>query len=68
MQTTDLYWDCECTEHFIHPKDCPKCKICGAVREDQPDSRVPEVVAALSPGQREPNKLLHLCPITTVQS
>jgi hypothetical protein len=43
--TTDKYWDCECLANFIHPKSQKKCDKCGAVEEEQPDSRVNEVLA-----------------------
>jgi hypothetical protein len=42
--TTDQYWDCECEHNFIHPKECPICFKCGAIKEEQPDSRVNEVL------------------------
>lgn len=41
--TTPLFWDCECDEHYIHPKTENYCINCGAIRKDQPDSRVDEV-------------------------
>lgn len=43
IQTTEDYWDCECEHHFIHSASVPQCKICGAERDSQPDSRVEEV-------------------------
>jgi len=42
--TTDEYWDCECYKEFIHRKSQAKCRICGARRDEQPDSRVSEVL------------------------
>lgn len=45
VQTTEKYWDCECDENFIHSKSQKECAICGAVAEEQPDSRINEVVA-----------------------
>lgn len=44
VKTTEKYWDCECKDNFIHPKTQNKCNICGAVAEEQPDSRVNEVL------------------------
>lgn len=44
VKTTEKYWDCECKENFIHPKTQAQCYICGALAEEQPDSRVNEVV------------------------
>jgi hypothetical protein len=43
---TEEFWDCECATDYIHPKTASKCSKCGAVREDQPDSRVNEVEVA----------------------
>ena len=42
--TTEKYWDCECERDFIHPKTQSKCNICGVLAEEQPDSRVNEVL------------------------
>lgn len=44
IQTTEKYWDCECEKDYIHPKTQDKCTICGALAEEQPDSRVNEVL------------------------
>lgn len=40
---TSDYWDCECEDNFIHPKSQKSCSRCGALAEDQPDSRANEV-------------------------
>ncbi len=45
IQTTEKYWDCECEHNFIHSKTQTMCHICGAVADDQPDSRINEVLA-----------------------
>lgn len=45
IKTTENYWDCECEKDFIHPKSQKECSICGAITEEQPDSRVNEVLA-----------------------
>ena len=42
--TTELFWDCECDEHYIHPKTETKCYICGMYSEDMPDSISTEVM------------------------
>lgn len=46
--TTDLYWDCNCDADYIHSKDEPKCRNCGANYaqwpEDYPDSHRAEVI------------------------
>lgn len=44
--TTVNYWDCECNKNFIHPKSKKMCYECGAHAEEQPDSRVSEVLIA----------------------
>lgn len=44
--TTEQYWDCECVDHYIHPKEDDKCWRCHAKREDQPDSMKVEVKIA----------------------
>ena len=46
VETTDLYWDCECKENYIHKKDEFYCFLCDNYASDQPDSRVNEVKAA----------------------
>jgi len=46
METTTQYWDCECKEDYIRPREMDVCPICWAYREDQPDSRVNEVEEA----------------------
>jgi len=43
----DEFWDCECDKDFIHRKaTTPTCTICGTSHENQPDSRVNEVLEA----------------------
>ena len=44
--TTEKYWDCNCLKNFIHPKSQKMCYECGAIEEEQPDSRVSEVLIA----------------------
>lgn len=58
VAVTPDYWDCECEDHFIHPKDCEKCLVCGAIRNEQPDSRVNEVRMM---NKVYPNSLGHIC-------
>lgn len=44
-KTTEDYWDCECKENYIHSKKTvSSCDKCGAYWEDQPDSRIEEVL------------------------
>lgn len=45
MKTTPQYWDCECKKDYIRPSYEDRCLICGALREDQPDSIIDEVKA-----------------------
>ena len=48
FQTTDDYWDCECEHNYIHKKtDRTICALCGTLEEDQPDSRMGEVITML---------------------
>jgi hypothetical protein len=37
------FWDCECSDNYIHPKTENNCSKCGAQAVDQPDSRENEV-------------------------
>ena len=46
LNTTSLYWDCECEKGYIHPKAESNCYLCGCQSDDQPDSRVEEVELA----------------------
>lgn len=43
---TELYWDCECKDDYIHPKAQTSCPICGATSDEQPDSHLKEVLLA----------------------
>jgi hypothetical protein len=43
--TTDKFWDCECLTNFIHPKSQKTCFKCCTRADEQPDSRVSEVLA-----------------------
>ncbi len=40
------FWDCECEKNYIRPKKVNQCLMCGAIRENQPDSRANEVYKA----------------------
>ena len=44
LATTCLFWDCECAEDYIHPASENQCPVCESKREDQPPSRVEEVI------------------------
>ena len=37
------YWDCECDDKFIQSKAAAECLLCGAQRDDMPDSRQEEI-------------------------
>ena len=41
------FWDCECSDGFIHRTGVHDCPRCGAVQDDQPSSRVSEVANLL---------------------
>lgn len=43
---TPEYWDCECEKDYIHHRCETMCAACEARREDQPQSRINEVIAA----------------------
>jgi len=45
IETTPLFWDCECAEDYIHPASQAVCEHCHAQREEQPDARVSELPA-----------------------
>ena len=55
--TIETHWDCECQNNpdipfnHIHPKSRCICGICGAKREEQPDSRKAEVEAMYERGE-----------------
>lgn len=59
--TNPDYWDCECSNYYIHPKSCDRCKFCGQFAEDSPDSHSVEVELMKS-GQ---SKLKHACDLLT---
>ncbi len=44
LKTSEDYWDCECEHNYIHPKTQDRCFVCGAFAEEQPDSRVNEII------------------------
>jgi len=41
---TSLFWDCECESNHIRPASEPRCPHCGTRRDEQPDSRLDEVL------------------------
>ena len=41
--TNPDYWDCECDNKYIQHKSVEKCRLCGAVRDEMPDSRQYEI-------------------------
>lgn len=45
LTTTPLFWDCDCERDYIHPAAQNECPVCGAIREEQPDSHVNEVLS-----------------------
>lgn len=48
QRTTPFFWDCNCDDNSIHSKQSAWCPECGAKRDESPDSRVVEVVYALT--------------------
>ena len=46
--TTEYFWDCECEEHYIHPKTDEKCSICNHEHHEMPDARTIEVIKMLT--------------------
>ncbi|QTA80667.1 Uncharacterized protein dnl_29780 [Desulfonema limicola] len=44
IELTNEYWDCECEKDYIHLRSQEFCPICKAVQEDQPGSRVSEIL------------------------
>jgi len=44
MPTDPRYWDCECDTNYMHPKSEPSCPECNTRSEDQPDSRINELL------------------------
>jgi hypothetical protein len=49
IKTNPHYWDCDCDVDYIHPKSQRKCKKCGAISSEQPDSRENEVKCYFKP-------------------
>jgi hypothetical protein len=46
--TTNRFWDCNCEKDYIHPAEetTLQCFVCGALRVNQPDSMMREVIRA----------------------
>jgi len=45
--TSKGYWDCNCEKNYIHANNERKCKVCGALRDESPNSRYDEVMLML---------------------
>jgi len=43
FQTTQLFWDCECNENYIHHCTDKVCNNCGCEQNESPDSRLNEI-------------------------
>ena len=41
---TPLFWDCECEDTYIHSKEVTQCDRCDAHVDEQPESRLSEVL------------------------
>ena len=46
---TSLFWDCECDQNFMRPASEASCSRCRARRDEQPDSRLDEVLGTDDP-------------------
>jgi len=44
IKTTELYWDCECETNYIHSAEEDYCPICDCFKDEQPDSRIDEIL------------------------
>ncbi len=53
--TTSLFWDCQCEDEYIHPYSQVECPVCGARREQAPDSHVDEVICQALEWQLDPD-------------
>ena len=42
-RTNEEYWDCECDEKYIHHASVDECPVCGALRDESPDSHQAEI-------------------------
>ena len=40
---SEIHWDCECESNYIHSNEASSCKVCGAIKEEQPQSRLNEI-------------------------
>jgi hypothetical protein len=51
--TDPHYWDCECDSDFIHHiSDVEPCQLCGADPDEQPNSRVNEILQTFNAFER----------------
>ena len=47
------YWDCECDTNYIHHiSDVEPCQLCGADPDEQPNSRVNEILQTFNAFER----------------
>lgn len=46
IETTELFWECECDNSYIQPRQMHECPFCGAKKDDCPDARVDDIVAS----------------------
>ena len=45
-RTTPKYWDCNCDKHYMQHAFVETCPVCGAIKDEQPDSMIVEVQKA----------------------
>ena len=43
IETTPLFWDCECNDNYVHHYTEQACSSCGCERNESPDSRLNEI-------------------------
>lgn len=55
--TTSLYWDCECDADYIKSSQIDMCSTCGHYAEDQPDSRINEIIGEGLPLNLDDSKI-----------
>lgn len=49
MELLDDFWDCECDSGYIHHRDETVCLRCLAERDEQPNTRLNELLGTVQP-------------------
>ena len=55
FDTTIYFWDCSCDDFYIHPHYEKTCPDCTDNRDENPDSRVDEVIKYAKAWQLDPD-------------